>query len=272
MADTFYTWDDRLVFRVYWPMARLAASKATLLVVPSQKVRRFWRLSGLPENKIRVTRLFVSILNIDKACLKEAKEIEEKLGFRKKVLFVGRLVPGKGVEYLLKAFARASAEIDGAGLIIIGDGPQRTRLEKLSIDMKLSNVIFLGFVSRDKIAPYYLVSDILVLPSFKTRTHEEWGLVVNEAMSVGKPVIVTESVGCSYELVKNYVNGLIVPDKNTVALYKAIKMLLTDDELRYKMGKEAKKTIINGFTYKQEVDDYLQIIKDALNRNCKIKK
>jgi glycosyltransferase involved in cell wall biosynthesis len=119
---------------------------------------------------------------------------------------------------------------------------------------------------RVEIEPYFILSDILVLPSITLKNHEEWGLVVNEAMSVAKPVVVSGSTGCAYELVKNAVNGYIVPEKNVEALFKAMEKLIINDELRLNMGNEAKKTIASRFTYLDVINCHSRLQQEALKR------
>jgi glycosyltransferase involved in cell wall biosynthesis len=139
-------------------------------------------------------------------------------------------------------------------------------LEALRNDLGLTDVRFAGFVPQQEKALYYLLCDLFILPSITLKVPEEWGLVVNEAMSVGKPVIVTDSVGCAYELVKNNVNGLIVPEKDIEALSSAAIRLLSDDEARARMGKESKRTIDEGFTYQHSIDDLSKFVRSVLSR------
>lgn len=144
-------------------------------------------------------------------------------------------------------------------------------MEKLRDNIGTNNVIFTGYVDDDTRALYYLLADIFVLPSIDLKVTEEWGLVVNEAMSVGKPAIVTTAVGCAYELVKNGVNGYVVQEKNVAALYQAIKRLLNDDELRIKMGREAKKTINDSYNNEKAINDCKETIYKALTVSLKPK-
>lgn len=264
ISDTFHSWPERLLAHLIWPFSRFVASHATVFSVPGRRGLRFWKSAGIPEGKIRITHTFMSTIEINDKHVSLAKQIKEKLGFRKTVLFVGRLVKEKGVEYLIKAFAKLSKETENVGLLIVGDGPERNRLETLCDNMGLANVLFAGFIEREELAPYYILSDIFVLPSINLKINEEWGLVVNEAMSVGKPVVVTKAVGCAYELVKNGVNGFIVPQKNVEVLYKAVKKLINDDELRIRMGKESERIIAKAFTYKHAIENSKNLIEDTL--------
>jgi glycosyltransferase involved in cell wall biosynthesis len=255
-------WSNSIPSHLIWPLSKLAASKAKLVAVSSSRVMDFCKAAGIPPEKIRITKFYTFSVDKNERKETEALRIKERLGYRKTVLFMGRLLEGKGVEYLIRAFARFSDK--SIGLLIVGDGPDRNRLEKLCVELSLHNVVFAGFVyneiTRDA---YYLLSDILVLPSITQNVHEEWGVVVNEAMSVGKPVIVTSSVGCAFELVRNGVNGYIVPEKNVEALYEALETLLVNDELRAQMGEASKRIVDNEFTYANEIESVKRLFQDA---------
>jgi len=267
ISDTFYMWSGSMRARLFWPFSRFVCSQATFLAVPSTRVMNFWKSAGIHAKRIRLTNAFMSTIEINEKNLAKAKELKKELGYKKIVLFIGRLIEGKGLEYLIRAFARFS-EVRNMGLLIVGDGPERNRFERLCKELKLSNVAFIGFVNREEIASYHLLSDILVAPSVTLRCHDEWGLVVNEAMSVAKPVVVSDSVGCARELVKSGVNGYVVPEKNAEALYEAIKRLMTNDELRIRMGKESERIIAHGFTYAHAIRNIRKMLKDALQRAC----
>ena len=122
-------------------------------------------------------------------------------------VFVGRLAPEKNLETLLRAFAKV-VPLDAAlwpwELMFIGDGPERSSLEKLTKELQLEHkVLFMGGLPWYKVPDMLVHCDVLVLPS----KSEPWGLVVNEAMVCGLPVIVSKNCGCVADLVENGVNG-----------------------------------------------------------------
>lgn len=265
ISDSSYMWiKDDIRGSLLWPFSRFVCFQSTYLSVSSFRDRNFWVSAGISAEKIRVANKFCSVLEPNRKALANAIEIKKKLGYKKIVLFVGRLIKEKGVDYLIRAFAKFSGFKD-VGLLIVGDGAERNRLQKLCEELNLSNVVFIWHPSeRAEIEPYFVLCDILVLPSITLKQPEEWGLVVNEAMSVGKPVIVSSSVGCAYELVKNAVNGYIVPEKNVDALFLAMEKLIINDALRLQMGNEAKKTIANEFTYLHAIDSLSRLHQEAI--------
>ena len=142
------------------------------------------------------------------------------------VAFVGRLEEEKGVSYLLQASARLDLP---HSLVIAGRGPclasLRDQAESLGIH---DRVRFVGHLDQTELSELLHASDLLVLPSFATkRWREPWGMVVNEAMSCGLPVIATDAVGAAAGgLVVNNETGLVVPERNTAALAAALEDLI----------------------------------------------
>lgn len=152
------------------------------------------------------------------------------------VLFAGRLVREKGVEVLLEAWKLAGLG-HGAVLALAGDGPLRHVVERRG-----SGVRSLGYLPRSKLRSLYAAADILVLPSIRTATFAEpWGLVVNEAMLQGTPVIATDAVGAVVGgLVQDKRNGLVVPAGDPVSLAAGLRTLAKNQELRERLGHAAR--------------------------------
>jgi glycosyltransferase involved in cell wall biosynthesis len=123
-------------------------------------------------------------------------------------LFVGRLVSLKGVSNMLMAFKKIFSEgITDWHLDIVGDGPEMANLRALVVDLESrGNILFLGGKQQDELAYYYANSDLLVMPTLR----DVWGLVINEAMASGLPVIASKYAGATEELIQDAVNGLII--------------------------------------------------------------
>ena len=146
-------------------------------------------------------------------------------------LFVGRLVPEKGVEVLLDAWHRARLP-EHAQLAFIGGGP-------------LTPPNATGPIARADLPPYYAAADVLVLPSIATATFREpWGLVCNEAMHQGTPVIATDAVGAAAGgLVVDGRTGLVVPARDPDALAARLSALANAPELRARLGAAARAAV-----------------------------
>ena len=150
-------------------------------------------------------------------------------------LFVGRLVPDKGIDVLLDAFEAAELGED-AILAVAGEGPLRALVKSAG-----PRVRALGQVSRDDLPALYAAADVLVLPSVRTATFlEPWGLVINEAMLQRTPIIASASVGAvAGGLVLQDRNGLVVPERDHGRLAEALSTLYRDPARRGKLGAEA---------------------------------
>ncbi len=181
----------------------------------------------------------------------------------KEIIFVGRLVERKGVKYLVEAMSGLRDEIPHR-LIIIGDGPEREALEKLTRDLNLEDrITFTGRISDGDLYRYYERCSFLVLPAVydKKGDIEGLGVVLIEAMSYLKPVIASDAGGIT-DVVENGVNGLLVPPGDTQALARAIKTLATDDVLRKKMGLQAKEVIDEKFNWNKIVSRLIALYKN----------
>jgi 1,2-diacylglycerol 3-alpha-glucosyltransferase len=148
-------------------------------------------------------------------------------------LFVGRLVREKGVYDLLSAYAKLSERVRRQiGLVFVGDGALRRRLEEQAASISPGVVRFTGFAHREQLAEYYAFAQTLILPTYT----DTWGLVVNEAMACGLPVILSRAAGCAADLVKENCNGLLVAPRDVEALASAMASLADQPELCGTMG------------------------------------
>lgn len=146
------------------------------------------------------------------------------------VLFVGRLVPEKGIATLGEAWRRAALP-EGSALALAGAGPERVEGARM-----------LGPIPRDELPPLYAAADVLVLPSLATATFREpWGLVCNEAMHQGTPVIASDMVGAAAGgLVVDGRTGMVVPAGDAEALATRLTALASAPELAQRLGAAAK--------------------------------
>jgi len=190
------------------------------------------------------------------------KEIKRKKGYPAfTILFVGRFVWYKGVMVLLEAYKKLQEKNKDIGLVLLGDGPEREKYEKYCKSNNLKNVFFEGFKQMEELPEYYISADVLVLPSLS----DPWGLVVNEAMAFGLPVISTDVAGVTYDLVKNGINGYVVKAGNVKDLYKALKKLYKNENLRKKMG-EMSLEIIKEYTPENWAKSFIEAINKILNK------
>jgi N-acetyl-alpha-D-glucosaminyl L-malate synthase BshA len=154
--------------------------------------------------------------------------------FKKTILFVGTLRPVKGIDYLIKAMYIIHNKSPFTNLLIVGDGPEKDKLQTLVHELSLQDCIhFAGKVPNEKIPEYMAQADIFALPSLS----ESFGIVNIEAMASGLP-IVTTNVGGLPEIVKNGENGFVVEPKNPEVFAEKILLILKDNDLRKKFSEQ----------------------------------
>ena len=143
------------------------------------------------------------------------------------ILFCGKLQPYKRPLDLLAAYAILQAE-RRTSLVFVGDGAQRRSLEQFAACHGLADVHFAGFRNQSELPAYYAMADVLVLPS----GFERWGLVVNEAMCFGLPIVASDRVGCAADLVREERNGYTFPAGNVAQLADRLSRVLNADTAR----------------------------------------
>ena len=212
---------------------------------------KYYLTYGATEDKL-IRYPFTSLKeeNIEKSIItsKDKLALRDKLGIKedKVVLAVGQFIHRKGFDVLLKASKNFNS---GVGFYFIGGEPTEEYLK-----YKANNVHFIGFKKKADLKEYYLAGDIFVLP-----TREDiWGLVINEAMANGLPIITTDKCIAGLELVENGKNGYIVPVDSVEELTKAINSVLVNNE-NNKMGELSLK-YIKGYTIEKMVKKHLEVI------------
>ncbi len=176
-----------------------------------------------------------------------------------KLLFVGRLVHYKGIEYLIDAMQ----QVPNAVLIILGSGPLEkaliTRIDKLKLEQRIK---IINEVDEESLHNYFKSCDLFILPSINQT--ETYGIVQIEAMACGKPLVCTElGTGTSY-LNKNNITGLVVPPSDSGALAKAINKIINDDGLRLRFGKEGKGRAFSEFTSEKMINRTYELYQKLL--------
>lgn len=157
-------------------------------------------------------------------------------------LFVGRLVPEKGVFDLLSAYSQMDEGLrQQIGLVFVGDGPCRHELETRAAAVHPGMIRFPGFAQREELPDFYALAEILVLPTYT----DTWGLVVNEAMACGLPAIVSQVAGCAPDLIKEHWNGLLIEPGNIPLLKSILASLVLQRELLATMGAHSLQHVAN---------------------------
>lgn len=245
---TFHRLTRRLTEAVY--------RRSDAILVYGDHVRRvLLRVRGVDDEKI-----FTAAQSVDGSRFTLASNVTES----RDLLFVGRLEPEKGISELLSAFAhvtdpRARLSIAGTGALDV------EVLRAAEMDPRLNMV---GFVSQHDLPERYARSRALVVPSVTTREDREaWGLVVNEAMHAGLPVIATDAVGAAaHGLVEDGITGLVVKEQDPEKMGAAMSRLLSDGRLAAELGRRARERV-SSYTFDAMADAFETAVEFGIRRH-----
>jgi len=172
------------------------------------------------------------------------------------ILFVGRLVEVKGVEYLIEALSKLSKDEIHFKALIVGDGPLKPEIESYVANNDLnSKVEFCGWVDKSKLEEYYSVADVFVGPSLQ----EAQGIVFVEALATGTPVVASR-VGGIIDIVTEGKNGYLVPAKSSRLLYEKLKLIIDDKDLLKKLSKSSRQEAKKKFSWDVVSEKYIKIL------------
>jgi glycosyltransferase involved in cell wall biosynthesis len=176
------------------------------------------------------------------------------------ILSVGNLIPTKGHELLLRAVAVLKRTIAGVTCDIVGDGPERTRLQQVARDLQISDrTTFVGRQSRASVAEFLRRSKIFCLPS----RYEGLGCVYLEAMAAGKPAVGCRGQGIA-EIIQHNVNGCLVDPGNLDGLVTTIAKLMEDAATTRRIASAGRRTVLNGFTLSHQAQRLNQVYRECL--------
>ena len=252
------------------PLARFIVRHSNAFVAYGTRAKEYLITLGAFPEKIFIAYNTVDIDFYMQQSVKfkaSKNKLKDRLGIKNEmiVLYVGRIVELKNVRTLIKAYSELKNELDVA-LLIVGDGMQKSKLRNMCIEESIDDVFFVGFKQKEEILVYYAISDLFVFPS----TKDIWGLVLNEAMASGLPVITTDKVGASVDLIEEGVNGYVVESGDIEELHEAMRKILLKPEVRSRMGKASKEIIESRFTINDAVNGFIEAIAYVVNkRGCR---
>jgi len=237
------------------------ARNATLVVTVSsyslEKIKRFY---GIDESKVRVVPNGVDPRKFKPLEDLAAAKRQFGLGDEPCVLFVGSLIPRKGLPFLVKAAEKIVKEHGETKFMIVGEGPLKSWLLGAVEAAGLSgNFKFLGNVKEEVLAAVYNCADLLVLPSIQ----EGQGIVLLEAEASAKPVVAFDVGGVS-EAVLSGETGLLVKRGDTDELANSVMRLLSDENLRRKMGVNGRRFVLENYTWDICADKMLRLYRELL--------
>ncbi|NYZ77851.1 glycosyltransferase family 4 protein, partial [Candidatus Micrarchaeota archaeon] len=220
---------------------------AVVLLSPQER-EQFEKKMGFLPKRIALIPTGVDAARFERA---NGEAVRKQLGLRgKTIVFIGRLIQVKGLEYLIQAMQR----VRDAQLVILGDGPLRARLEEQARELGVEKKIV--FVKRGNAAEFLKAGDVFVLPSVS----EGLPIALLEAMAAKRACVVTD-IGLP---VRDGIDGLVVPAKSPNALANALNKVLADAALRKRLGENANERVKKEFTWKNAVGAYLKLARGLL--------
>jgi glycosyltransferase involved in cell wall biosynthesis len=217
-----------------------------LFISPSIKLKEFLEESRL--NNVTYLPYFKAI-----SCLRPKKSKKKNI-----VLFVGALQEHKGVKYLIKAMSKVIRKVRDVKLVIVGDGPEKTKLIDYSKKLRINEYInFVGGISHDRISKYYEDAFVVAIPSIWM---ENSPLVAYETMNYGKSIIAS-NIGGLPDLIKDGKNGFLVERFDTNMIAKRIIQLFNNKKFARQMGENGRRMLEDNFNEKEHMKKLILIYK-----------
>lgn len=205
----------------------------------------FYRAMGVPGERIFLVPYAVDNERFAaSATLAAAAKLDLKAKFgippdHPVLLYASKLVARKHPAQVIQAVAKLQSEGLKLCTLFVGSGEEEAELQQLAAELKVADVIFAGFINQAKLPQVMGISDVFVLPA----ENEPWGLVVNEAMSAGLPVIVGKDVGCAADLVSVGETGYTCVAGDVASLVSVLRPIISDCSVRKTMADNARRRI-----------------------------
>jgi glycosyltransferase involved in cell wall biosynthesis len=236
------------------------AENATLIVtISNYSLEKIQKLYGVDRSKVRIVPNGV---DLERFKPMEAGAVRRQFGLGNEpcVLFVGSLIPRKGLPFLVEAAKKIVKQNAETKFLIVGDGPLKNQLvDSLESVNLLGNFKFLGNLKNEMLPSVYNSADVFVLPSIQ----EGQGIVLLEAQASGKPVVAFD-VGGVNEATRNGETSLLVKKGSTSELADALLKLLGDASLRERMGINGRRFVTENFTWDICAQKMLKVYREAL--------
>jgi glycosyltransferase involved in cell wall biosynthesis len=253
-VSTCHTWyDNDLLVTLYGKLDRMVLRNFTRVVAVSAEVKQRLLKAGVHDEKIRMVRNGIDLQPFSGAAPSLRGD-----GAALLVGLVGRLAWEKGVDVFLSVASRVLPEFPGARFVVVGEGPDREKLERTIDELKIRESLqMLG--RRDDMPAVYASFDIMVSSS----RQEGLPMAILEGMASSVPLVAT-SVGEVPTVVQDGITGLIVPPDNVERLAAAILELLRDEPKRKRFGAAARELIEEEYSAERMTADYLRVYDEAI--------
>lgn len=251
---SFY-WCSKLQWRISYLIEKELIKKSRMITAVSKLVAQELKEYGLDPKDVVVIGNGVNE--------KVFTPTKYKIGDDRYILYTGRLAHRKGLFDLIECGKYICKKYPDVSFILTGKGPLLGKLQEKVKELELNEkFIFTGYVDKNKLIQLYQNATIYILPSH----YEGLPTVLLEAMSCGLPVVAT-AVSGNLEVVSSGKNGILVPQKSPKEMADAISMLLDDDKMRKELGKNARETVEERYTWDIISDKILRCYEPLLETN-----
>ncbi len=249
-----------------WLNAKVIRHSDVCTANSSATARMAERISG--RRNIVVVPMGVNPYFLGQARTRDVKRLEPAAG-EKRILYVGRLIELKGVNYLIQALPGVLEKFPETKLILVGSGPMKNDLVALSNRLNLdSKVVYIDKVPQEKLSEIYSSASLFVLPSIVNNQGETEGLgvVLLEAMACGLPVI-GSNVGGIPDIIKDGETGLLARQKEPESLTEKITMLFSDKNLRRRLVENGYRIVKENFLWDTIAEKFIGLYRDTLRNS-----
>jgi len=272
LFDELWMWPNTFLAKLALPYAKHIARHSDAILAAGTKAKEYYvNELSVSEKKVFICQNSAEDLSKQEISQEKFENIKNTIKPNNElvVLYLSRVIELRNLDCLITAFSKLEKEFRNARLVIGGDGDFFDFCESLSSKLGIKNILFSGKIKHTDVNYYYSLCDIFVLPGKMMPENsvnvESWGLTLNEVMSLGKPVISTDSVGAAFDLISNGVNGYRVKNNDVDGMADALKKILESSDAQKKMGL-ASLEIIKNFSAQKQFESFvkcLQNISDA---------
>lgn len=244
--------DEKVIEKITSKLHIKTINNCDRIIAITEYVKKLYTKIFDPEKIITIP------LGVDTNFFKPSKKRPDKKG--RELLFVGYLYKLKGTEFLIRAMHLIIHECKDVKLRIVGDGPEKRNLMKLAQILNIQDrVIFQGFVPHWEMPKYYQNCDIFCFPTLG----EPFGKVIVEAMACAKPVVAS-NIGGPAEIIQHQKTGILVQPAQPKLLAQKILSLLNDEKAMKTMGLNARKTVLQKYSWQKIAEKYHELYKSFI--------
>jgi glycosyltransferase involved in cell wall biosynthesis len=259
--------DRKAIYPILFQLEKNAMKLADYVVAVDQRLKNYVTSEfRYPTDKIEIMHNAVDTDNFSPSTEEQQRALKKELGFDAEsfvVMVPRRLVEKNGVVYAVRAMKHLKKE--NLRMLIAGDGPERSQITKEAEDD--SRIRIAGTIPHEKIAPYYRMVDIVLIPSITSHgIQEATSLSMLEAMACGK-VAICSNIGGMREIVQNMETGILTEEKQPEEIAKAIETTIENPDLRSKIGNEARKYVLRNHSFTAHANKVSQIYRTVLGEN-----